>query len=96
MHTIPVFPSSDRDWTVTLPETTPVENVLQAIKSIKSKLLENVAFVDLFRSEKVGTDKKNATFHFVYRDKDKTLEVEAVDKEHERITNQVLNLLEKC
>lgn len=95
METIPQYPSSDRDWTVTLPETTPIETVLQALRNVKSKLLQRVEFIDLFRSDKLE-GKKNATFHFIYRDKDKTLELEAVDKEHGRVINQVLNILEKC
>jgi phenylalanyl-tRNA synthetase beta chain len=95
MQSIPSYPASERDWTVTLREETPIEQVLTAIRSIPSRLLEKVDIVDLFRSEKLGADKKNATFHFIYRDKEKTVEMEEVEREHGLIVKEALNLLEK-
>lgn len=95
MKDIAIFPSSERDWTITLPEETPIEKVRGILLSIPSALLEEVSVLDIFRSEKLGKDKKNATFHFVYRDKEKTVEMEAVEREHEKIINEALKLLEK-
>ncbi len=83
------FPGSERDWTVTLNETMPIENVLRAIRSIHSKILENVELLDLYKSEQIGKDKKNATFRFFYRDLSKTIAFETVEREHARITGEV-------
>lgn len=93
MKEIPIFPSSDRDWTVTLKEKTPIEEVLRSIRSIQHPLLEKVEFTDIYRSEKLGLDKKNATFHFVYRDKEKTIEQDVVEQAHQKLTNETLKLL---
>lgn len=83
------YPGSERDWTVTLAETTPVQTVVDALQSVPSRLLETVELKDLFRDEaRVGKGLKNATFHFVYRDQKKTLSQDAVETEHARIIDE--------
>ena len=94
MKDLPIYPSSERDWTITLDENIPIEKVQRSLSLISSSILEKVYLLDLFRSERIGQGKKNATFHFVYRDKEKTVETEVVDKEHEKIINEALKLLQ--
>jgi phenylalanyl-tRNA synthetase beta chain len=79
------FPGSERDWTVTLKEDQSIETILSAIRKVPSRLLEKVLFLALYKSEQIGKDKKNATFRFFYRDKEKTVDFETVEKEHARI-----------
>lgn len=95
MEDIPLYPGSERDWTLTLDEETPIADILTGLRSIASPLLESVELSDLFRSEKIGRNKKNATFHFVYRDTRKTIEQPEVDSEHARIINEALSKYEK-
>lgn len=83
---LPSFPGSERDWTVTLHDDQPIELILSAVRAVPSRLLEEVALLDLYKSEQIGKDKKNATFRFFYRDKEKTIAFETVEKEHARIT----------
>lgn len=85
MKPLATYPASERDWTVTVPADLALQKLLGSIQHIPSKLLEEVSLVDIFESEKIGRDVKNVTFHFVYRDKDKTILQEQVDKEHQRI-----------
>ncbi len=80
------FPGSERDWTVTLHADLPIEAVLGALRSVPSRLLESVMLLDLYKSEQIGKDKKNATFRFFYRDTEKTIAFETVEREHARIT----------
>jgi phenylalanyl-tRNA synthetase beta chain len=80
------FPGSERDWTVTLKEELPIAEILHALRSVPSRLLEKVILLDLYKSEQIGKDKKNATFRFFYRDFEKTIAYEAVEQEHARIT----------
>lgn len=80
------FPGSERDLTVTLNEETPIAMILNAIKATPSRLLEKVILLDLYKSEQIGKDKKNATFRFFYRDTEKTIAFETVEREHARIT----------
>lgn len=89
MKEIPIYPGSERDWTVTLKETLPIETVFDAIHKVRSPLLEQVTLLDIYRSEKLGKELKNVTFRFVYRDLAKTISQTAVDGEHARILDGV-------
>lgn len=93
MKSLPSYPASERDWTVTVDEQLPVQQLIGSIERIPSKLLESVSLVDIFRGEKVGYNKKNVTLHFVYRDMKKTVEQEEVDSEHAKITAAALHMM---
>jgi phenylalanyl-tRNA synthetase beta chain len=93
MKPLPIYPSSTRDWTVSLSEEIPIQDVFAMIHKSSSSLLEEVSLVDIYRSEKLGKNVKNVTFHFVYRDKEKTISQEAVDAEHARLTTDSLNTI---
>lgn len=85
MHPLPIYPGSERDWTGTFKESCSMEMIVSSLQSLSSRLLKNVALLDIYRSEKLGPDKKNITLRFSYRDDHKTLSQEAVDKEHARL-----------
>lgn len=85
----PLYPGSERDWTVTLPEEMPIQRVFDAIRLAASRLLEKVSLLDLYKSEQIGKDKKNATFRFFYRDVERTLAFETVEREHTRIMQAI-------
>ena len=87
------FPSSARDWTVTLPEEITYEEILSAITACAPPILESVSLVTIFRHEKIGKDRKNVTLHFVFRDKSKTISQEEVDLAHAQITTETLTAL---
>jgi phenylalanyl-tRNA synthetase beta chain len=91
---LPIFPGSERDWTLSLKNEVPIQEVIKSIRSVHSTLLEEVSLLDIYRSDSLGADKKNATFHFVYRDSSKTVSQEEVDNEHTRLTQAVLAQLE--
>ncbi|MGA8164872.1 MAG: phenylalanine--tRNA ligase subunit beta [Waddliaceae bacterium] len=89
METIPIYPGSIRDLTMTIKEETPIQEVFDSVRSCSSSLLEYCFLLYLFRGEKIQKGYKNATFRFVYRDKNKTIAQKAVDAEHGRITSQI-------
>lgn len=89
MKELPIYPGSTRDWTITLDERLPMEKVMEMIRGTKSKLLEKCYLTDIFKSEKLGAHRINATFRFSYRNKDKTISQEEVDGEHHRILVKV-------
>lgn len=94
MNSLPLFPSSERDWTVTVPEELLLSTIVEAIDGAVSLLLEGEArVIAIYRSDKIGKDKKNITFRFVYRSKEITLDQETVDQEHLRIITYVKELL---
>lgn len=89
------YPASERDWTITLKEEASFEKVIEILNSFASPLLEEVTLLDIYRSDKLGQNLKNVTFHFTYRDKQKTVSQEAVDMEHAQITTKSLKALQE-
>ena len=92
---LPLYPGSQRDWTLTLSENVSAQEVFQAIKKAQSSLLEDVTLQDVYRSEKLGTGLKNLTFRFFYRELARTLEQKEVDQEQLRVQENVENELLK-
>lgn len=90
------YPGSERDWTLTLKADVPIDHLLGAIHSASSRLLESVFLLDLYKSEQIGKDRKNATVRFFYRDPNKTIAFETVEKEHARLTKAVAEKLKEC
>lgn len=88
-----LYPGSERDWTIPLNEETPIGAVLNALYATPSKLLEKAYLLDLYKSAQIGKDKKNATFRLSYRDKEKTVAQETVDREHSRVIQEVAKKL---
>lgn len=87
--TFSLFPGSIRDLTITIPEKIPLGEVLEEIQTVDSSLLEQVFLLDLYKSEKIGKDRKNITLRFKYRDPNKTIAYEEVEKEHTRLTELI-------
>lgn len=88
------FPGSERDWTITLEEKMPIGKVLSEIRSFPSTLVEHVFLLDLYKSDKIGKDRKNATFRIQYRDPTKTIEYQDVEDEHKRLLQFIAEKLE--
>lgn len=88
-----LMPASERDWTISLEEKTPIGTLLEEMRSFDSPILEEVILLDLYQSEKIGKDKKNATFRFRYRDQNKTIEAEEIEVEHKRLTQHIAEKL---
>lgn len=89
-----IFPSSSRDWTVTLSKQISAAMLLEQIRKLAAPLLEEVFLVDLYEDSALGAHVYNPTFRFVYRDNEKTVEQEAVDKEHWRLVDEINKLIE--
>lgn len=87
MNPLPQFPSSERDWTVTLPLDTQIETLFSKIRTSKMALLESVELIDLYYPETSG--QKNATFRFTYRDPYKTISFEEVEKAHHQLLEEI-------
>ena len=93
MKSIAEFPGSSRDWTITLDEQVPVADVSAAISEASPPLLEDVTLLALYQDDKLGDNRKNVTFRFLYRDLKKTIAQETVEKTHNRLMQQVCEIL---
>lgn len=94
MKDIPIYPCSERDWTITLPEHIPLQRIFDSIHGIKSDLLKTLYLLDIYRSAEVGEGLKNVTLRFVYRDDQKTISQDAVEGEHARILRETRTKLQ--
>jgi phenylalanyl-tRNA synthetase beta chain len=86
---LPIYPGSDRDWTVTLDDRFPMQELFRLVEKSNSKLLEKFYLIDIYRNDKLGPHGLNATFRFCYRDRAKTISQEDVDREHARILAKI-------
>jgi len=83
------YPGSWRDWTVTVEEKIPISTILEELGQLNCPILEQVFLLDLYKSEKLGKNRKNITLRFEYRDSKKTVNYEEVEKEHTKLTEHV-------
>lgn len=93
MQELTHFPSSERDWTATLSKAIPYGEILHFLMQEKPAICEHISLLSLFEHEKLGKDKHNVTLRFIYRDRQKTISQDEVDKAHERLVSQVANYL---
>lgn len=88
---LPLYPSSERDWTVTLKEGESAALIFDAVKKANSSLLKKTTLVDVYDD----TNRK-VTFRFMYLHEKKTLSQEQVDAEHGRLIEKILMQLGKA
>jgi phenylalanyl-tRNA synthetase beta chain len=85
---LPLYPSSERDWTTDpLPRSLPISVLFEAIDQSKGPLLESAQLIDLYQ------EKNTATFRFTYRDHSKTLSYDEVELAHHRLLEKVKEAL---
>jgi phenylalanyl-tRNA synthetase beta chain len=91
MRPLPIYPGSERDWTLSLATELPVGRLIEAIKGVPSKLLKSVEVRDIYRGKEVGETAHNVTVRLTYRDDKETVKHERVEKEHARICNAAVD-----
>lgn len=89
IDSLPLFPSSCRDWTFSLRKESPIGEVLHLFDAFESKLLKQSLLLDVYEGSKVKVGYKNVTFRLTYRDDQKTVEQSQVDKEHALLVEHV-------
>ena len=94
---LPVFPPSRRDVTLSCPLGLPVGRIQEAVAELKTKILEGIELVAVYTPDEDGADAgqagRNLSFRMTYRSPTKTLKDKEVDKEHKRIVDHLLKAL---
>ena len=85
---LPAFPSIRRDVAMLVPEATPHEAVLNAVKQVRAANLESVELFDIFRGKNVPEGQKSMAYAFTYRHAERTLTDVEVNAAHEKIVEQ--------
>jgi phenylalanyl-tRNA synthetase beta chain len=87
-RSLPAFPPVRRDVAMLVPEATPHEAVLQAVKQAKPPNLESVELFDVFRGQNVPPGQKSVAYAFTYRSPERTLTDAEVNAAHEKLVAQ--------
>ncbi len=76
---VPKYPAVERDIAVIVDEEIEVGKIEKVITKKCKKILEEVKLFDIYRSEKLGENKKSIAFALTFRAQDKTLTDEEIN-----------------
>lgn len=76
---IPKYPAVERDIAVIVDEDVEVGKIEKVITKKCKKILEEIKLFDIYRSEKLGENKKSIAFALTFRAQDKTLTDEEIN-----------------
>lgn len=82
---LPKFPSTSRDIALVVDEDVQAARIEAIINEYGKGILESVSLFDVYRGVQVGEGKKSIAFNLVYRDLEKTLTDEDVQKVHSKV-----------
>ena len=86
---VPKFPAVERDIAVIVDEAIEVGQMEKAITKKGKKLLESVKLFDIYRDEKLGSNKKSVAYSLIFRDKNKTLNDDEINKIMDEIIGEL-------
>jgi len=86
---LPKFPAIIRDLSLTLPTSTPVEEVLNEIRSNSGDWLETVTLFDVYTGGQVEEGMRSLAFSLTFRAPDRTLTDEEINECHEKIVEHL-------
>ena len=85
------FPAVTRDIAVVVDEQTEVGKIEKVITKKCKKILEDISLFDVYRSEKLGENKKSVAYSLTFRSNEKTL----TDDEINVAMNNIITDLQK-
>ncbi len=88
---VPKFPAIERDIAIIVDNQVEVGQIEKVIAKNGKKFLESIKLFDIYRSDKLGNNKKSVAFALKFRDKKRTLQ----DEEINNIMKQIIESLEK-
>ncbi len=83
------FPASERDVALIVDENLSYGKIMTAIRKLNTKLIEKVDLFDVYYGNTIPDGKKSLAFRIRYRNPQKTLTHDEVDKAHERLVQEV-------
>ncbi len=86
---LPQFPSAFRDISVVAPATETIEVIEKEIRSAGKKRLHGVRLFDVYQGKGIPDGHRSLAFRLEYRDPDKTLTDQEVQKAHDRIVKRL-------
>jgi len=82
---LPKFPGIERDLSIVVDEATLWADIEKTTRQTDPALMENLAYVGVYRGKQVGKGRKSVTLRLTFRDPTKTLRHDEVDPQIERV-----------
>ncbi|WP_055667605.1 phenylalanine--tRNA ligase subunit beta [Desnuesiella massiliensis] len=82
---LPKFPSVTRDIAILIDDSILVQDIEEVIVRQGGSILESVKLFDIYKGKQIPEGKKSVAYAIVYRDNNKTLTDNEVNKVHEKI-----------
>lgn len=73
------FPETQRDLAFVMANETPVQSLIDSIKSVQSDILQDVEIFDIYRGQGIGEDQKSVAVALRIQHQDRTLQDEEVE-----------------
>lgn len=86
---VPKFPAVERDIAVVVDEEVEAGSIEKVISKKCKKILENIKLFDVYRSEKLGENKKSMAYRLTFRSSEKTLAEEEITKTMQTIMDDL-------
>ena len=89
---LPKYPSIRRDISMELPLNISNQEVINALDAIDSEILEFYELFDYYHDEsgeKLNSERKSLSYSLTYRNNERTLKSEEVDKEHQEVLKKL-------
>lgn len=86
---VPKFPAVERDMAIIVNEEIEVGQLEKIITKKGKKQLEKIKLFDIYRDPKIGENKKSVAYSLIFRDKNKTLSDEEINKIMEDIISEL-------
>jgi phenylalanyl-tRNA synthetase beta chain len=94
IHPICNFPSTTRDWTVTVKEGLSFAKLQETCHKAAPLWLQEIRLISIYHDESKDTKAQNFTLRFTYQSEDKTLTFEEVQEAHLKLINKALEQLD--
>ncbi len=84
------FPAVARDMTLIVAKDITADDIVATIEESKEKFIEIIEVFDLYKGEKIDSDKKSVSFRIIYRSHENTLKDGDVTPIHERLAKNII------
>lgn len=91
---LPRYPAVYRDIAIILPAVVPVAEVTQALYRHGQPWLTEARLFDVYAGQPIPQGKRSLAFHLTYRDPERTLTDEEVDRHHQQLVEALVRELQ--
>jgi len=88
---IPKYPNVSRDITIIVNKDIESARLLESVRRMDEPLMEDLSLFAVYEGDRIPSGNKSVSFRITYRSPDETLEDEAVNAIHKRISDRLLN-----